>query len=90
MPRVLWGHGPQRALRHAGDAHRSEDVARAHPRGTPLTGDVAVVAIDADAEARWRAWQARGAASDRRTALRMKVLLLVVVAALVLWVLVVA
>lgn len=46
--------------------------------------------MDPDADARWLAWQARGAASDRRTAFRMKVLLLLVVAALVVWVLVAA
>jgi hypothetical protein len=40
---------------------------------------------DVGSEARWRAWQARGAASDRRTAVRMRGLMLVIAAALVAW-----
>lgn len=40
---------------------------------------------DVEAEARWRAWQARGDAGDRRTAVRMRQLMLVLVAALVAW-----
>lgn len=40
---------------------------------------------DVDADIRWREWKARGAASDRRTAARMRTLLLLVVAALIVW-----
>ena len=40
---------------------------------------------DADAEIRWRDWQARGAASDRRTAARMRIVLFLIVAALIVW-----
>ena len=40
---------------------------------------------DADAEIRWREWQARGAASDRRTAARMRKVMMVIVAALIGW-----
>ena len=48
---------------------------------TNLTG----VIPDVDAEIRWRDWQARGAASDRRTAARMRTVMLLVAAALVVW-----
>ena len=49
-----------------------------------MTTHIAVVP-DVEANARWRDWQARGAASDRRTAARMRKVLLVIVAALVVW-----
>jgi hypothetical protein len=42
----------------------------------------AAVVIDAAAEARWREWQARGAAADKRTAAGMRTLVLVLAAAL--------
>lgn len=34
---------------------------------------------------RWREWQARGVASDRRTAARMRAVMLLIVVALVVW-----
>jgi hypothetical protein len=40
---------------------------------------------DVEADIRWRDWQARGAASDRRTAARMRKLMLLIIAALVVW-----
>ena len=40
---------------------------------------------DAEADIRWQNWQARGAANDRRTVTRMRQLMLLVVAALVVW-----
>jgi len=40
---------------------------------------------DVDAEIRWRDWQARGAARDRRTAARMRNVMLLIVAALIVW-----
>jgi hypothetical protein len=40
---------------------------------------------DADAEIRWREWQSRGATSDRQTAARMRKVMLLVVAGLVVW-----
>jgi hypothetical protein len=43
------------------------------------------VLTDMDADIRWRDWQARGAASDRRTAARMRKVMLLVVAALIVW-----
>ena len=46
--------------------------------------DQAVV-TDVEAETRWRAWQARGAASDRRTAARMRILLMVIGVLLAVW-----
>ena len=39
---------------------------------------------DVDADIRWRDWQARGAANDRRTTARMRTVLLLVVTALIL------
>lgn len=52
-----------------------------------MTNQIAVIP-DVEAEIRWREWQARGAASDRRTAARMRRLMLLIVAALVVWFLV--
>ena len=40
---------------------------------------------DVEADIRWRDWQARGAAGDRRTAARMRTVLLLLVAALIVW-----
>jgi hypothetical protein len=40
---------------------------------------------DLQAEIQWRAWQARGAETDRRTATRMHRLTLVVVTAFAVW-----
>jgi hypothetical protein len=49
-----------------------------------MTSHVAIIS-DTEAEIRWRDWQARGAASDRRTAARMRRLTLLIVAALAVW-----
>ena len=49
-----------------------------------MTTQTAVIS-DVDAEIRWRDWQARGAASDRRTATRMRLLLLVISVLLAVW-----
>ena len=49
-----------------------------------MTNQAAVV-TDVEAEARWRDWQARGAASDRRTATRMRMLLMVIGILLAVW-----
>ena len=40
---------------------------------------------DVDADIRWRDWQARGAASDRRTAARMRTVMRLIFAALIVW-----
>lgn len=40
---------------------------------------------DVETDTRWRDWQARGAASDRRTAARMRKVMLLIVAALIVW-----
>lgn len=45
----------------------------------------AAIVPDADADSRWRNWQARGVARDRRTATRSRGLMLLVAAALVGW-----
>jgi hypothetical protein len=52
-----------------------------------MTSHVAIIS-DTEAEIRWRDWQARGAANDRRSATRMRTLLLLIVAALAVWFLV--
>jgi hypothetical protein len=49
-----------------------------------MTNQTAVIP-DVEAEIPWRDWQARGAASDRRMATRMRKLMLLIVAALVVW-----
>jgi hypothetical protein len=49
-----------------------------------MTSQTAVIP-DVKADIRWRDWQARGAASDRRTAARMRTVLLLIVAALIAW-----
>jgi hypothetical protein len=49
-----------------------------------MTNQTAVVP-NVEAETRWRDWQARGAASDRRTDTRMRRLMFLIVAALVVW-----
>lgn len=43
------------------------------------------VSADVEADIRWRDWQARGAAGDLRTAARMRKVMLLVVAALIVW-----
>jgi hypothetical protein len=52
-----------------------------------MTNVVATV-TDSEADIRWRNWQARGAEGDRRTATRMRTLMLLIVSALVVWFLV--
>jgi hypothetical protein len=49
-----------------------------------MTNHTAVIP-DVEAEIRWRDWQARGAASDRRTTARMRKVMLLIVAALIVW-----
>jgi len=47
-----------------------------------MTTHTAVIS-DMETDVRWRDWQARGAASDRRTAARMRLVMLFIVAAFV-------
>jgi hypothetical protein len=49
-----------------------------------MTGQAAIGA-DTEADIRWRNWRARGAEGDRRTAKRMRRLILVIVAGLLMW-----
>jgi hypothetical protein len=49
-----------------------------------MTARLAAV-LESEADVRWREWQARGAASDRRTAARALRSMLIVAAALVTW-----
>lgn len=49
-----------------------------------MTNQTAVIA-DVEADIRWRDWQARGAASDRRAAARMRKVMLLIIATLVVW-----
>jgi hypothetical protein len=53
-----------------------------------MTDQITTV-LDPEAELRWRAWQTRGAESDRRTARAMRIVMLVVVAFLAAWLIVV-
>src|SRR5919106_558485 len=62
----------------------SPNHVREHSGGTPMTGPGALV-VDTEADIRWRDWQARGAEGDRRTARRMRGLMLVIVAGLLMW-----
>jgi hypothetical protein len=52
-----------------------------------MTEFVASVA-QSEADIRWRNWQARGAERDRRMAARMRKVMLLLIAALVVWFLV--
>ena len=49
-----------------------------------MTIQTAVI-TDVEADIRWRDWQARGAASDRHTAAKMRKMMLLIVAAWVVW-----
>lgn len=49
-----------------------------------MTNQIAVLS-DVDTDVRWREWQAKGAASDRRTAARMRLLMFFIIAALAVW-----
>jgi hypothetical protein len=49
-----------------------------------MTVQSAVIS-DMEADIRWRDWQARGAASDRQTAARMRNAMLLIIAALIAW-----
>ncbi len=42
-------------------------------------------AVDAGADIRWREWKARGAASDRQTVKRMRIVRILIVSALAVW-----
>ena len=52
-----------------------------------MTNQTAVIPV-VDADSRWRNWQARGVANDRRMTSRMQGVLLLIVAAGVVWLLV--
>jgi hypothetical protein len=47
--------------------------------------NVVAAAAESEADIRWRDWQARGAESDRRTATRMRTLMLLIVAVFAVW-----
>jgi hypothetical protein len=49
-----------------------------------MTSQVATV-LDVEGDLRWREWQARGAEGDRRTARRMRTVVLLIAAVLVMW-----
>ena len=49
-----------------------------------MTNLPAIVA-ETEAELRWRNWQARGAEGDRRTATRMRGLMILIAAVFVMW-----
>ena len=45
----------------------------------------AAVILDVGPDIRWREWQARGAANDRRSATKMRNVVRLIVAALIVW-----
>ena len=47
--------------------------------------DQAAIVADPEAELRWRNWKAQGADADRRTAKRMRGLMILIAAAFVVW-----
>jgi|KBSMisStandDraft_5_1062788.scaffolds.fasta_scaffold135536_4 hypothetical protein len=49
-----------------------------------MTSPIAAV-TDVEADKRWREWQAKGAASDRRTTANMRKVMLLIVAGLIVW-----
>ena len=49
-----------------------------------MTTQTAVI-LDVEPEIRWREWQARGAANDQRSASRMRNVVGLIVAALIVW-----
>lgn len=49
-----------------------------------MTNHTAAV-TDVETDIRWREWQARGAAIDRRTAARMRKVMLLIITALIVW-----
>ena len=51
-----------------------------------MTDQAAIV--DPEAALRWRNWQTRGAESDRRTAKRMRGLMILIAAAFLVWIVV--
>ena len=50
-----------------------------------MTDHKAAVIPDMQADIRWRDWLARGAANDLRTVVRMRYVMLILVAALIIW-----
>ncbi len=54
------------------------------PSGTVAAHHPAL-GLDLKADARWIEWQARGVANDRRSATRMRIVMLFVVAGLIAW-----
>ena len=47
--------------------------------------DLVATRPDSEADIRWRNWQARGAENDRRTATRMRRLMLLIATAFAVW-----
>jgi len=47
--------------------------------------DQAAIVADTESDRRWRNWQARGDKADRRTAKRMRWLMIVIAAVLLVW-----
>src|SRR6202007_2171681 len=60
-------------------ARSGAEPIREHSEGTTMSPQV-MNTPDADSEARWRTWQARGAANDRRTAKMMRGLMMLIAA----------
>jgi len=47
--------------------------------------DLAATTTDAEAQLRWQHWQERGAEGDRRTATRIRGLMILIAAGLLVW-----
>jgi len=60
-------------------------VSRKEPSTVTPMIDQAAMVTDPDADIRWRNWQARGAEDDRRTAKRMRGVMMLIAAAVVVW-----
>lgn len=77
----------QRGLTAGAYTWTMELVASIKPAITSITSITSHSAVlpDADADIRWRDWQARGAASDRQSASRMRMVFVLAVAAVIVW-----
>ena len=69
-------------IREQRGSTRGPTLDRDHSGGTSMTTHTATLP-DVGMDIRWRDWQARGAASDRRTTARMRNVMLLLVAALI-------
>jgi hypothetical protein len=83
---ALWNSAAQRWRIHL--SHASRIAHNCHVQqdseGISMTTHAGFVS-DIDADGRWREWQTRNAARDRRTAVGMRALMLLIIAGLAVW-----